>query len=127
MPLIKSPTATASAKILEQINQVSFGCHIAARALNDINITLLALDNTSLSEFANDLGPAEMTQLTTLHGTQGDAINQLIAGCNLVFESLGLLQSNYHVDTRPLAEKLLSQQREIEYDGVKFTVKNKSI
>lgn len=125
MPLIKSPTAAASSKILAQINQVSFGCHISARALNGITAELLALDNTSLSEFANDLGPVEMAQLTTLHGTQGDAINQLITGCNLVFESLGLSQSTYHVDTRPLAEKLLSQHREIGYDGAKFTVTTK--
>lgn len=122
MPLIQSPSDLAASGILDHINRLQ-GCYeSAAGHLNAITGHILGLGNNDLATFGNKLGPQEMAQLTTLHGLQGDGVNQLVEGVNAVLASIGQPQSNASVDVRPLPEKLAAQYREIVFDGAAFSV-----
>lgn len=117
MPLIQTKAQQAALNIINHIDQISASYEIAVRHLNLIIKELLVLNNTDLAEFGNNLGPVEMGQLTTLHGLQGDGVNQLVESCNLILNSVGRKGIETRVDVRPLATKLAEQQREIYMDG----------
>ena len=121
MPL-QTPTTLAASAITE--SAVNARSHYAAAAsqLNAINRTILGMPNDSLAEFGNALGPAEMELLTTSHATQGEALNALIAGINAVLAASGVPPVSASVDTRPLAEKLAEQRREIVFADGMFAV-----
>lgn len=118
MPL-QTPTTLAAAQMAE--SAVNARSHYAAAAsqLNGINRTILSLPNDLLAEFGNTLGPLEMELLTSSHAAQGVGLNALIAGINAVLAASGIPPVTASVDTRPLADKLAEQRREIVLvDGV---------
>jgi hypothetical protein len=118
MPL-QTPTTLAAAQMADAA--VNARSHYAAAAgqLNAINHTILGMPNDQLAEFGNDLGPVEMEALTSSHAAQGEGLNQLIGGINAVLGASGIPPVSAAVDTRPLAEKLAEQRREIVLaDGV---------
>lgn len=118
MPL-QTPTTLAAAQMAEAAVNARSHYAAAASQLNAINRTILGMPNDQLAEFGNTLGPLEMAALTTSHAAQGDGLNQLIDGINAVLAASGIPPVTAAVDTRPLAEKLAEQRREIVLtDGV---------
>jgi hypothetical protein len=118
MPL-QTPTTLAAAQMADAA--VNARSHYAAAAgqLNAINSTILGMPNDQLAAFGNALGPQEMEALTSSHAAQGEGLNALIAGINAVLSASGIPPVTASVDTRPLAEKLAEQRREIVLaDGV---------
>ena len=118
MPL-QTPTTLAAAQMTE--SAVNARSHYAAAVsqLNAINGTILSLPNDLLAGFGNTLGPVEMELLTSSHAAQGDGLNALIVGINAVLAASGIAPVTAAVDTRPLADKLAEQRREIVLvDGV---------
>ena len=118
MPL-QTPTTLAAAQMADAAVNARSHYAAAASQLNAINRTILAMPNDQLAEFGNALGPAEMAALTTSHAAQGDGLNALLDGINAVLAASGIAPVTAAVDTRPLAEKLAEQRREIVLtDGV---------
>lgn len=120
MPLTTSPAQIAAAEILGELRYISGEYSSAANRLNRITQHILALDNASLAAFGNTLGPVEMQRLTTMHGAQGEGVNQLLAGVQFVLAEAQAGQSlptpesiPQAVDVRSLADKLTQQNREI--------------
>jgi len=94
----------------------------AAGQLNGITRIILSMPNDLLAAFGNDLGPQEMELLTTSHAAQGEGLNQLIGGINAVLAASGIPPVSAAVDTRPLADKLAEQRREIVLTDGLFSV-----
>ena len=118
MPL-QTPTTLAAAQMTDAAVNARSHYAAAASQLNAINRTILGIPNDQLAEFGNALGPLEMELLTSSHAAQGDGLNQLIDGINAVLAASGIPAVAAAVDTRPLAEKLAEQRREIVLvDGV---------
>lgn len=118
MPL-QTPTTLAAAQMADAAVNARSHYAAAASQLNAINRTILGMPNASLAEFGNTLGPVEMELLTSSHAAQGDGLNALIDGINAVLAASGIPPVTASVDTRPLAEKLAEQRREIVLaDGV---------
>jgi hypothetical protein len=118
MPL-QTPTTLAAAQMADAA--VNARSHYAAAAgqLNGVTRIILGMPNDQLAEFGNTLGPVEMEALTSSHAAQGEGLNQLIGGINAVLSASGIPAVNAAVDTRPLADKLAEQRREIVLaDGV---------
>ena len=118
MPL-QTPTTLAAAQMADAAVNARSHYAAAASQLNGINHTILSMPNDQLAEFGNALGPAEMELLTTSHAAQGDGLNALLDGINAVLAASGIAPVSSAVDTRPLADKLAEQRREIVLvDGV---------
>jgi hypothetical protein len=118
MPL-QTPTTLAAAQMADAAINARSHYAAAASQLDSINRTILSMPNDQLAEFGNTLGPVEMELLTSSHAAQGDGLNQLIGGINAVLSASGIPAVNAAVDTRPLADKLAEQRREIVLaDGV---------
>ena len=118
MPL-QTPTTLAAAQMADAAVNARSHYAAAASQLNAINSTILSLPNDLLAEFGNTLGPLEMELLTSSHAAQGDGLNALLDGINAVLAASGIQPVTASVDTRPLADKLAEQRREIILtDGV---------
>lgn len=115
MPLIQSPSSLAASHIVDLVLSTRSHYIAAAGLLNSVTAEILALSNNDLAAFGNALGPQEMQSLTTAHGQQGDALNALLSGVNGILEQSGIRSQSAAVDTRPLAEKLADQGREIVF------------
>jgi hypothetical protein len=119
MPLIQSPASLAASRIVDLVLSTRSHYIAAAGLLNAVTSEILALGNDDLAAFGNALGPLEMGTLTTAHADQGNALNALMSGVNAILAQSGIPLHQAAVDTRPLAEKLSDQGREIVFaDGV---------
>jgi len=119
MPLIQSPSSLAASRIVDLVLSTRSHYIAAAGLLNAVTSEILALGNDDLAAFGNALGPLEMGTLTTAHADQGNALNALMSGVNAILAQSGIPLHQAAVDTRPLAEKLSDQGREIVFaDGV---------
>ena len=119
MPLIQSKSAAAAASILARVQNLSGNYAASATHLNAIVRDLLALDDADLAEFANDIGPTALNELTTLHLEHGTAITELSAVAAATLAASGTIWPASVVDVRPLSEKLAEQGREMIFvDGV---------
>jgi hypothetical protein len=119
MPLIQSPSSLAASRIVDLVLSTRSHYIAASGLLNAVTAEILALPNDDLAAFGNALGPLEMESLTTAHADQGAAINALLAGVNAILTQSGITPQESAVDTRPLADKLAEQGREILLvDGV---------
>lgn len=112
--LTKAQTAKAN------IAALAVRCHgeyqAAASNLNAMIGEVLALTDADLAEFANDIGPEMVGQITTWHAMHGAAITELSATATAMLEQCGLSAAASAVDTRPLEEKLAAQFRALEFD-----------
>ena len=119
MPLIQSPSQAAAASILSRVQHLAGNYNASASHLNAITNDLLALGDADLAAFANDMGPAGLNELTTLHAEHGAAITELSAAAATMLADSGVLWPASLVDVRPLCEKLAEQGREMTFaDGV---------
>lgn len=119
MPLIQSKSAAAAASILSRVQHLAGNYQAAAAHLNAIVRDVLALPDDDLAAFCNDLGPAGLNQLTSLHLAHGTGITQLSQEAASTLAESGILWPASHVDVRPLGDKLAEQGRELSYvDGV---------
>ena len=122
MPLIQSPSQAAAASILSRVQHLAGNYNAAGTHLNAIVRDVLAMDDADLAEFANDIGPTALNELTTLHLEHGTAITELSAVAAATLAASGAIWPASIVDVRPLNEKLAEQGRELTFaDGV-FTV-----
>ena len=122
MPLIQSPSQAAAASILSRVQSLAGNYNAAASHLNAITNDLLALSNEDLFEFANDMGPAGLNELTTLHAEHGAAITELSAAAAAILADSGVPWPASVVDVRPLGEKLAEQGREMTFEDGVFAV-----
>lgn len=119
MPLIQSPSQAAAASILSRVQHLAGNYNAAATHLNAIVRDVLALSNEDLFEFANDIGPTGLNELTTLHLEHGAAVTELSAAAAATLADSGFAWPASVVDVRPLGEKLVEQGREMTFaDGV---------
>ena len=122
MPLIQSPSSLAASRIVDLVLSTRSHYIAASGLLNAVTAEILALPNDDLAAFGNALGPLEMQTLTTAHADQGNALNALLAGVNGILLQSGILPQESAVDTRPLADKLAEQNREIVLSDGIFSV-----
>jgi hypothetical protein len=122
MPLIQSPSSLAASRIVDLVLSTRSHYIAAAGLLNAVTAEILALGNDDLAAFGNALGPLEMESLTTAHADQGNALNALLAGVNGILAQSGIPLQESGVDTRPLADKLVEQGREIVFADGFFAV-----
>lgn len=119
MPLIQSHSSLAASRIVDLVLSTRSHYIAAAGLLNAVTAEILALGNDDLAAFGNSLGTLEMESLTTAHADQGEALNALLAGVNGILAQSGIPPQSAAVDTRPLADKLAEQERQIVLtDGV---------
>ncbi len=124
MPLIQSKSELVAGKILDSVVNIQSHFAVAAIQLNQINKTILDLNNDELANFGNFLGATDMESLSELHLQQGSALNSLIGGLSSILDGAGLSSNNNFVDIRSLEEKLAAQNRKIVIvDGI-FSVED---
>ena len=114
MSLIQSKSQLVSGRILDSIVTAQSHLSAAVYQLNQINRTILDLNDSDLADFGNHLGFDDMQNLSGLHAVYGGNLNDLVAGLDGVLDSASYPLSGHAVDIRPLAEKLLEQNRKIE-------------
>lgn len=122
MPLIQSKSATAAASILARVQLLAGNYQAAAAHLNAIVRDVLALPDDDLAAFCNDLGPAGLNQLTSLHLAHGTGITQLSQEAAATLADSGVLWPASVVDVRPLGDKLAEQGRELVFANGVFSV-----
>lgn len=122
MPLIPTKSAAAAASILARVQQLAGNYQAAASHLNAVVADLLALPDDDLAEFANQLGPQGLNDLTSLHLLHGTSITQLSHEAADLLDESGVAWTPAVVDTRPLGEKLAEQGRELVLEGGAFSV-----
>ena len=122
MPLIQSKSAAAAASILTRVQHLAGNYQAAASHLNAIVRDVLALDDADLAEFANQLGPQGLNDLTSLHLLHGTSITQLSQEAADVLDDSGVAWPAAAVDVRPLGDKLAEQGRELVLTGGVFSV-----
>ena len=119
MPLIQSKSAAAAASILSRVQNLAGNYNACATHLNAIVQDVLAMDDDALAEFANDIGPTGLNELTTLHAEHGASITELSQSSSTMLFDSGIVWPASVVDVRPLNEKLAEQGRELTFaDGV---------
>ena len=119
MPLIQSKSAAAAASILARVQHLAGNYQAAASHLNAIVRDVLALDDADLAEFANQLGPQGLNDLTSLHLLHGESITQLSQEAADILDESGVTWPVSAVDVRPLSEKLAEQGRQMTFaDGI---------
>ena len=123
MSLIQSKSQLTSSRILDSIVTAQSHLSAAVYQLNQINRTILDLNDSDLADFGNHLGFEDMQNLSGLHAVYGGNLNDLVAGLDGVLDSASYPLSGHSVDIRPLAEKLAEQNRKIEVsDAGAFSV-----
>jgi hypothetical protein len=123
MSLIQSKSQLTSSRILDSIVTAQSHLSAAVYQLNQINRTILDLNDSDLADFGNHLGFEDMQNLSGLHAAYGGNLNDLVAGLDGVLDSASYPLSGHSVDIRPLAEKLAEQNRKIEVsDAGAFSV-----
>jgi len=117
MPLIPSPSVLAAGEILDTAYSLAGFLAVAAGKMDSITARLLALDDASLAEFCNALGPQELQTVLQRHAETGAAINAALSQVNATLAESGRGTVAGGVDVRPLGDKLAAQWRKLEMDG----------
>ena len=121
MPLLTT-TQQTTARIAERGRNIVSHIAAAASQANQQTADVLALDNDQLSAWLQENG-AQLESMLTAHKQLGDLLNQAAAVAAAILGDtappVGL------VDTRPLADKLAEQGRQIDF--ATLTVSNMPI
>lgn len=113
---------TAKAEILRTMEGLSGNYGSTANKLNYVLNVILDLDDEALAEFANDIGPQMVGQISDLHAAHGAASNMMSDTSQAMLAICGKTVSSTQVNILPLAVKLAAQYRELVFDGEKFVV-----
>lgn len=122
MQAFLSPSLTARAEILSEVEKLS-GCYAgAALHLNKLMRIILSMTSDDLAQFANDIGPEMVDLISELHKMHGDSVSELSRSAADFLHLSGKPTAVSGVDTRPLETKLAEQFRAITFDGTSFGV-----
>ena len=124
MPLIQSKSEIIAGKIISSITNIQSHFAVAINELNQINKTILNLNNDELAHFGNFLGVTDMQSLSELHIQQGSTLNSLIQSLNSVLSAIGPIRNFSTADVRTLDEKLAEQNRKIVLTNGIFSVED---
>ena len=105
---------SARASILADTGRLHGYLAAAASIANAIAQRTLSLSDSDLEQFCNDLGPAELGTVFSLHAECGSAINSALAASRAL---LGPGADATTVDVRPFSEKLAAQWRALDFDA----------
>jgi hypothetical protein len=110
MSKLLDPITRANAELDRLAERILGSQESAARDANAMAQTLLAMDNSTLSQWLQ-ANAAKLEILFGQHATVGNAINTALTGCR---EILGIT-ATASVDTSPVVDKLARQRRVVDW------------